>query len=632
MSSNDHDQQDFRGITRRAFAGGLMIAAATGLGACAPTQDSAGEKDSGDTMQPGTYVATKTGFAGENTVYVTVDETSIISVEVGKSTDKPTYLTQYPLEIIPQRIVDAQSTSVDVVSGATLTSMSIMNAAKDCIEQAGGKGLLDSAPASPEKALGKTVETDVLVIGGGIAGCMAALSAKQADFDLRDSGLSVIMIEKLGFIGGSLPLAVGGLFTSSPLSAAPKQSYINSEIARMQMMNVGEVNVPLLTNLMNVAGDTTLKMQQLGAPLQTSGIDSESKDSIVKGFNSDAFVAFPLGSTAETSWGGGRYILDAFNVQFSNLGLDIRTNTGATELIIENNAVVGARVEDSESTYDIRAEKVILACGGFAQNQEMIDQYAPHDTKSLAWANGGADGDGIRMGIEAGGRIVGDGHLWGYPAPDSVHGIHNGAASSVRTTGFMVNKDGQEFCDCAAGNSLAYSYIANQPDNEVFSIIDADSPFVEGLEDGLASGTYTEYVFKAETLNDLAQSCGIDATNLAATIEAQNEYLKTRGEVAFGESDLIENPQYTAATPIANSPFYAVRHVQVHLGSCVGLVVDEDCRVLDEADVPIENLYATGECCIGGNIFDFHVGGWGIGGACYSGRIAGEDAKAAILG
>ena len=65
--------------------------------------------------------------------------------------------------------------------------------------------------------------------------------------------------------------------------------------------------------------------------------------------------------------------------------------------------------------------------------------------------------------------------------------------------------------------------------------------------------------------------------------------------------------------------------------TCVA-VVDGDCKVLNDADEPIDNLYAIGECCIGGNIFDLHFGGWGNGGAMYSGRIAGEDAKAAILG
>lgn len=630
MTDEIHRDQIDKGMTRRAFAGGLLLTAVAGLSACSPAT---GKQDKGanGTMVPGTYAATKSGFMGENTVYVTVDETSIKSVEVGKSTDLPTYLTQFPLKTIPQRIVDAQSVTVDAVSGATLTSMSIMSAVKDCIQQAGGEDMFDAAPAKPDKTKGETVETDVIVIGGGMAGCMAALSAKQVDFNLQDSGLSVTLIEKQDFIGGSLPLAFGGFFTGSPLSTPPKQSYIDSQVERMQMMNEGKVNVPLLTHLMNVAGDDVIKMQELGVPLLTSGMDGEGLDAVGKRFNGDVYTCYPMGLDWRHAWGIGRHTIDVFNIWFPTLGVDLRTSTSATELIIERGVVVGARVEGPESTYDIRAKKVILSCGGFARNKEMIEQYAPHDSKSLVWSNGGADGDGIRMGVDAGGRTVGS-RLWGYPATGNTYGLHNGPDQTANATGFMVNKNGEKFCDYGSANSIAYALVAEQPDHEAYCIVDGETVFVEDLEAGLTSGAYDGIVFRGETLEELAQKCGIDAVNLAATVKAHNEHLATRGDVGYVDFDLLENTEFIGATPIANGPFYGVRFVQIHLGSCVGLVVDENCKVLGASNTPIENLYATGECCIGGNIFDFHVGGWGIGGACHSGRIAGEDAKKALLG
>ena len=605
-----------------AVAAGTMLTSAASALADAPAG-----------LVPGTYTATAPGYMGENTVMVTVDETSIVDVAVVRSTDVPEYLTQFPIAQIPETIVATQSTSVDVVTGATFTSFSIMNAVEAALEQAGGKGLFSAAPAKAEKVDAEDVECDVLVIGAGMSGCMAALSAKQAAFDGNDSGLNVILLEKQGFIGGSLPLAYGGFFTVTPLEQKPLQSYIDSEVERFSKLSFHDVNEELIASLMNVAGDTVLKLQQIGDPLMTAGmIGGEQPTEIAFTFNGDPSTAYPFDrNNWKTMWGCGYRNLEVFNIWYKTLGLDVRLNTAATELIIEDGAVVGALVEGPASIYRILAKKVILSCGGFAQNREMIEQYAPHDVDSLTWSNGGADGDGIRMGLAAGGHLVGD-RLWGHVCTTNVYGFHNGADDIIAGNGFLVNKDGKTFVANGNDNSMSYALIAEQPDKCAFTIVDANSPYVADLEAGLASGKYASYVYKADSLDELAAAAEINPTNLAETVAAYNEHLATRGDVFWGAYDYVEDPEFIGATPIEQGPFYAVKFIQVHLGSCVSLVVDGDCHVLDEAGEPIANLYATGECCIGGNVFDMHVGGWGIGGACYSGRIAGEGAKAAILG
>lgn len=618
-------------MNRRSFvkaagaAAGAIVAstvAATALADAAP-----------EGLVPGTYTATARGYMGENTVMVTVDETSITKVAVVESTDVPEYLTQFPIAQIPAAIVENQSTSVDVVTGATFTSFSIMSAVEAALEQAGGKGMFSAAPAKPAKVEAETVETDVLVIGAGMAGCMAAMSAKQAAFDGNDSGLSVTLLEKQAFIGGSTPLAYGGFFTATPLEKQPLQSYIDSEIARFQALSFHDINEELITSLLNVAGDTVLKMQQIGQPLLTAGMTGiEQPAEVGLTFNGDPSTAFPFDrNNWKTMWGCGWHYFEVFNVWFKTLGVDLRLNTSATELIIEDGAVVGAKVEGPDSTYEVRAKKVILSCGGFAQNRDMIEQYAPHDAGSQVWSNGGADGDGIRMGLAAGGHLIGD-RMWGHVCTTNVFGFHNTPDDVIANNGFLVNTEGKTFVANGNDNSMAYALIAEQPGQVAYSIIDANAGFAEDFDAGLESGKYDGYVFRADTLDELAETCGIDAANLAETVAAYNEHLATRGDVFWGAYDFVEDPEFMGATPIETGPFYAVKFIQVHLGSVVGLVVDGDCHVLDEAGEPIANLYATGECCIGGNVFDMHVGGWGIGGACYSGRIAGEGAKAAVLG
>ncbi|MBQ9067957.1 MAG: FAD-binding protein [Eggerthellaceae bacterium] len=235
------------------------------------------------------------------------------------------------------------------------------------------------------------------------------------------------------------------------------------------------------------------------------------------------------------------------------------------------------------------------------------------------------------MGIAAGGHTVGE-RLWGHVCTTNIHGFHNAPDDTIAANGFLVNKNGETFVENGNDNSMAYALIAEQPDECAFTIVDSASGFAEVLDEGLESGDYSAYVFKADTIDELAELCEIDAAKLQNTIDEYNNHLATRGEFDPMAYDLIESPEFIGATPIEEGPFYAVKFVQVHLGSCVGLVVDGDCKVLDEkSGQPIENLFATGECCIGGNVFDLHVGGWGIGGACYSGRIAGETAKAELL-
>lgn len=208
-------------ITRRSFvknvALGAVGASALGAGAALATADEAAG------LVPGTYKATAQGFMGFDTVCVTVDENSITDVILADSTDYPPFVVEAVRSTIPARIFDAQSVNVDVVAGATFSSMAVMEAVADCIAQAGGAGMFETAPERPAPESAQDLDTDVLVIGAGGAGILAALSAKYADFEGGDSGLSVTLVEKLDFFGGSTLLSGGGFIAATPLSEQPSE-------------------------------------------------------------------------------------------------------------------------------------------------------------------------------------------------------------------------------------------------------------------------------------------------------------------------------------------------------------------------------------------------------------------------
>ena len=597
---------------RNLLKGAAVAAAASSLSAVAFADAPAG-------MVPGTYRVVARGFKGEDAVSVTVDETSIIAVDV-VSTDEPAYLVQKPLEIIPAAIVENQSLAVDIVSGATFTSLAIINAAREAIAQAGGEGLFEEAPAAPELEPATDVECDVLVIGSGGAGCMSALAAKTQDYNNVDSGLNVVLIEKQDILGGSTMLSGGGFFTPAPLDAEPTDELIANTTASFQAKNTLPVHESLVAAILTESNKTVRKLQKLGIGLDTRGAyDGDPRLWLVNA------PARPAGIRPSFySVGYKRY--EALEIQLANAGVDVRTATAATDLIVEDGAIASAMVEGPAGTYAIHAKKVILACGGFGQNAEMIAQHAPHDAGTVPFCNGGADGDGIKMIEAVGGYTVGD-RMLGYLGANFRYGIFAPMSLEYHTGNMApcihVNTEGKRFvCDAPYETNFEYGDVLEQPGQVAYAIVDSENPGVPKLQ---GANTVDDVVTVADTLEELAEACGIDAAGLVETVEAYNGYVEAGEDPEFGA-----DPARMVA--IKTPPFYAVRIEPVHLGSLVGVGIDETCHVLNANGEVIENLYATGELALGGNILSVYSGGWSVGISFVTGALAGEDAKAALLG
>ena len=165
--------------------------------------ENAGTAEYSKAMTAGTYTATARGHHSDVTVEVTVSDEAIESVTVVD--DDETYnISDAAIDTVPGQIVEHQSVNVDGVAGATMTSQAILNAVRDCIEQAGGQEAVNAfsvrageTPSTEEF----TMEADVVVAGSGLTGIAAALAAQQ-------EGASVILIEKLPFVGGISPITV----------------------------------------------------------------------------------------------------------------------------------------------------------------------------------------------------------------------------------------------------------------------------------------------------------------------------------------------------------------------------------------------------------------------------------------
>lgn len=573
------------------------------------------------TLTPGTYQAAATGYMGAVTVAVTVDESSIKNIEIVECTEEPKMIADAAL---PQLIADVmayQTVNVDAVSGATFTSMAFKNAVTDALKQAGNNGGFQDKAAYPAVAVADA-ETDVLVIGGGGAGAMAAVAVKDPDFTGKDSGLSVILVEKLGFMGGSTMLAGGSIGAAVPLNStvnAESEAMLDAYMTETEWFAgssdssvPGKADRTVISAMLKTSGSLLLSMKEAGFPLITDGAMEapESYSSIM------SWVSASNEGMNDPGWPrSGNVITDFLNKQLAKTDVDVRLNTAATRLLTdENNNVIGAVVKTQGQEYNIYAKKVILATGGFALDRALLEKYLPDEVDVIKFCTAGAHGDGLTMAEALGAQIVPSGILgylgaeWRFANfSDLRTPFHNGRASQV-----IINKEGKRFTSDAAGfNWTAYADLLHQTDKTAYAIIDANHPGFSAAE----NTRLKDVVFKADSLEELAGKIKVDPAALTETIAAYNA-------IADGAEDAYGVTAQTMA-PVLQAPFYAVTIRPAMLGTYTGIQVDGNCRVLTADGTAIGNLYAAGETALHGAQFM-------LGAALYMGHIAGVDAANAL--
>ena len=562
-------------------------------------------------LVPGTYTATKEGFQRCHvTVSVTVDEDSITDVTIDEVTDHPQTLVQTPCEQIPADILANQTYNVDGVTGATMTSNAIKNAVRDCLDQAGGSEAFSAPVEHADLVAGEDVETDVLVIGGGGAGMLAAIEAYSGVSTKEQSGLSVTLIEKAGFLGGSTNLSGGvRLFHPDPnekYDEAWVEQAVQDEMNTLQPYMELPFNEDLIRSEMEVMVHTNELLEEVG----------------VNSVDAWGYLQFAPKEHEEPKWFGS-YLTEGVNNFLPQTDIDVRLNTRAMELLTdEEGAVIGASVQDKTSTYNIYAKKVILSCGGFAKNPELIKEYCPDFVDGKVFAAGANTGDGIIMAREIGAEIIGD-KMFGHLGADEIEGARPDYSLTFYYgygTPMYINMNGERFVNEDKNSYVIYHDLLKQDVPQGWGIIDADNADAQVLED-----SESQYVLKAETLEELAELMGVPADNLKKTVESYNACIENGEDTEFGTA--LERMD-----PITDGPYYAFILSPITFSSLVSVKVDGDCRVLNTDGQVIPNLFAAGDMVLGGNLTSYYFDARGVGTAVYTGDLCGKTVKAELLG
>lgn len=442
-------------------------------------------------------------------------------------------------------------------------------------------------------------ETDVLVIGAGGTGLAAASAAVEA-------GAEVMVLEKMGMVGGSTALSGGGI-AATGTRFQEEQGIEDSKESWMELWRerqaTGREN-PMYPDydrvdlFMDRAIDTVHWM--------TDVIGHEWVRIEGFGFDPVARLHFPESN--------GSDLTNAMDSFLKDKGVNVMLNTAGTKLLTDDaGAVIGAEAEGENGPITIHAKKVILATGGFARNEEMLEELVPEmaGTSELTNAAVGSTGDGIRMAQEVGAVLYEEPWIIGL-------GIGNPnretAALNWDVSKMYVNQDGERFFNEASHYAIVTNEAAGEED--VWMIIDSSEanseiiPALEGVEDGT--------VVTGETIEALAEAMGVDAANLQTTTDEYNAGIES-GNDPFGKPA-------EASQPVGDGPYYALKIFPVTMGTFGGVKTNDNFEVLDESGNPIPNLYAGGEVANKFLYNQVYMSGSAVQHALTSGRIAGEHA------
>ena len=559
-------------------------------------------------MTPGTYTAEAEGFHGTIKLEVTVDAEAITGIEVVEHSETAG-IGEAALPVLVESVLEHQTTGVDSVAGATVTSEAFKAALTDALTQAGADMDKMSQPVEADELEAVTMEADVVVVGAGAAGLSAGLKAVQ-------DGKNVIILEKMGVIGGASAMAGSGtMATGSTWQKEDGYEDSPEQLVEDMMENGHNKNdratVELFANTIGEAFDWLVDENGAAVPYQRSGEPTRTYSGV----------------------GRGAGVCQSLCDKFLAEGGTLLLNTPATALIINDGAVTGVMAEGEGKAYTINAKAVVLASGGYGANDELV----PDEYKAFVYAgHAGAEGDAIAMVEPLDADLINMDLINTQPnsmiLPSGLGQYCNpGVSRAYAAGGFMVNQDGERFFNEQAN---AWDLMQAMKANDAQYLIMDQAAFdgfnagmtgskiytMEDVETWLADDYEGQPVMKtAATLEELADKLGIPADALSASAQAFNEAAASGSADEFGRTP--------AAAQSEEGPYYALEMHIRYYASLGGLHINDGMQVLNTQQEAIPGLYAAGEV-VGGLEGDVYMGGTLFGWAIASGYEAGIAAAA----
>ena len=634
------------GLEPKDFGGPVNVAKAPEPApapkAPAPEPEAKSEKASDGSI---TGTAKADGFGGPEaiTVSITLKDGKIIDAkaEGPKETEG---IGSVAVANMPKEMVERNSILVDGITGATFSSTGILKAAELAILAADGNPEDFKKAGAAVKAEDKEYTADVVVIGAGGAGMVAAITA-------ADAGKKVILIEKQAMVGGNSVRASGGMNAAhTPEQAGNKFTEEAGVEKTLKTAAEKWADHPVITALADTVRkkweeykakpegyfdcielmelDTIIGGHGINDPALVEALCANTADSIawLKTINIDLTsvgaaggasvkrIHRPLNEDKKVVSVGGYMVPRLEAACKSRSNITMLMSTTANEITTDAaGAVSGVIAESKGAKVTVHAKAVVIAAGGFGANMKMIAVLNPALKGFMTTNAPGINGEGIVMAQELGAAVVDMKQIQIHPTVqfDSSNLITEG----LRGDGaILVNTEGKRFIDEVLTRDVVSAAEIAQPGSFAWLVIDQkmadDSLLIQGY---IAKG----YSFKGDTYEELAKVLNIPADTFAKTMNDWNTYVKNRNDPDFGRTSFIE--------PLDKAPFYAIKVTPGIHHTMGGLKIDGKTRVLKGNGAVIPGLFAAGEVT-GGVHGGNRLGGTAVADFVVFGRIAGQEA------
>ena len=600
---------------------------------------------SSDAGVSGDFTGTAKGFGGDVSVTLTLTDGAITGC-TAEGKDETQGVGSEAIAKMPGEIAESGSIAVDGVSGATVTSTAIKEAAAAALTAAGLNP--DDYKTAVEKtgsAEDSTVDADVVVVGAGGAGMTAAITAAA-------EGKSVVILESQSMVGGNSVRATGGMNAGKTVyqdenefgesagvektlkTAAEK--YADNETITALAKTVSEQWAAYQANptgyfdsveLMEL--DTMIGGKGINDPELVETLCANSADAIdwldehgitlhnVSSFGGASVkrIHRPVNAEGKTV-SVGSYMIPLLQENCEKAGVKMMLDTTATEILTDaNGAAVGVKATGaSGETVTVNAKAVVLASGGFGANLDMVVKYKP-ELKGFMTTNApGIQGQGIEMAQAIGAATVDMDQIQIHPTVEA-----NTAAlitEGLRGDGaVLINAEGKRFIDEVGTRDVVSAAEIAQTGSYSWLVVDQAMVDASSVIQGYIKKGYT---VTGATYEELGKAMGVDAAAFAETMDKWNGYVEAKNDPDFGRTSF--------ANPLNTAPYYAVKVTAGVHHTMGGLKINANTEVLNEKGEVIPGLFAAGEVT-GGVHGANRLGGNAVADFTVFGRIAGAAAS-----
>ncbi len=678
-----------KGFLKVAAAAAMSGVTASALAACNTGSSSSTAASAGEAIYtPGTYTGTAAGI-GEVKVTMTFSETAITDVVIDASNETES-IGGVAAPTLKDALMAAQSTEIDNISGATITTNAVKKAAASCIEQAMGvhtaggdtaasssdEDWLGTEPEIDESKVAKTVDVDVAVVGCGIAGVAACRSVAE------DGGL-VAAFEKAD--GPQCRSGEYAVINGKVQAKWGRDTWTREQIDDIIDSHMVESTYRCKRSIMSKWAHNIGDAFDWWVEANPDLYYAETTRSAIPDESADNFIIpifYPL--PEHYDWKQERFPCYPTSVEFkpdqhvtveANMQKAIDTGNVQTfygcfveKLIMENGRCVGLYARDAATGEYIKcnaSKGVILSTGDYSQNTKMLKHFCPEVienniqclfTNVDVEGNFTNQGDGIQLGMWAGAQVQ-QSH-----AP-MIH--HMGGGADLAGVGVMGNAgflnldlNGKRFMNEDLPGQQLENQIELQKNRESWQIFDSNwpeqLPYMPAAHGGACyyedyasedegpknNTTYRNYkspyqleaavadgrAVKADTLEELVAKIYPDDT---AAQQTALDSIQRYNELAKAGYDEDFHKPASRMWAVENGPFYADKFTTALLLVCIGgLESDEDCHTFDADRNVIPGLYVAGN--IQGNRFatEYPIGLKGVSHsmAMYYGYVAGKNA------